>query len=42
MDVNSPSLVAATSHDGPRSLYGGVHAAGGYGEVPFFTAWMAT
>jgi hypothetical protein len=37
---HSTSMVAASPHGGPRPIFGGVHAPGGYGEIPVFGAWM--
>jgi hypothetical protein len=38
---HSPSMVIASPHRGPRSLFGGLYAPRGYSERPVFAAWMA-
>jgi hypothetical protein len=38
---HSLTMVTASSHGGPRSIFGGVYAPGGYNEIPLLAAWMA-
>jgi hypothetical protein len=40
MYMHSPSMVTASLHGGPRSLFGGLYTPGGYGERHVFVAWM--
>jgi hypothetical protein len=41
MHGHSTSMVAASPHGGPRYIFRGVHAPGGYGAIPVFAAQMA-
>jgi hypothetical protein len=37
---HSSTMVTVRPLGGPRPLFGGVHAPGGYGEGPFLASWM--